>query len=97
MLFGKPATADKWISEAADNAFYKTRAESDGFIFLPTIRVSAGSSTGSGRFDELNPPQVNIAKRCEAILGAENFIQLFGVPPAEVGATLDKETFLAQT
>lgn len=43
MLFGKPATADKWITEAADNAFYKTRAESDGFIFLSTIRVSAGT------------------------------------------------------
>jgi hypothetical protein len=41
MLFGKPATADKWITEAADNAFYKTRAESDGFIFLSTIRISA--------------------------------------------------------
>ena len=48
-------------------------------------------------FDELNALQVNIAKRCEAILGAENFIKLFGVSPAEVGATLDKETFLAQT
>lgn len=43
MLFGKPATADKWITEAADNAFYKTRAESDGFIFLSTIRISAGN------------------------------------------------------
>jgi len=42
MLFGKPAMADKWITEAADNAFYKTRAESDGFIFLSTIRISAG-------------------------------------------------------
>jgi hypothetical protein len=40
MLFGKPATADKWITEAADQAFYKTRAESDGFIFLSTLRMS---------------------------------------------------------
>jgi hypothetical protein len=40
MLFGKPATADKWITEAAELAFYKTRAESDGFIFLSTLRMS---------------------------------------------------------
>lgn len=40
MLFGKPATADKWITDAADNAFYKTRAESDGFIFLSTMSIA---------------------------------------------------------
>ena len=43
MLFGKPATADKWITDAAENAFYKTRAESDGFIFLSTMRISESS------------------------------------------------------
>ena len=43
MLFGKPATADKWITEATENAFYKTRAESDGFVFLSTTRISEGS------------------------------------------------------
>ena len=42
MLFGKPATADKWITDAAENEFYKTRAESDGFVFLSTIRISEG-------------------------------------------------------
>jgi hypothetical protein len=40
MLFGKPATADKWITEAAENEFYKTRAESDGFVFLSTMSIS---------------------------------------------------------
>ena len=43
MLFGKPATADKWITDAAENAFYKTRAESDGFVFLSTMSISEGS------------------------------------------------------
>jgi len=43
MLFGKPATADKWITDAAENVFYKTRAESDGFVFLSTIRISESS------------------------------------------------------
>jgi hypothetical protein len=43
MLFGKPATAEKWITDAAENAFYKTRAESDGFVFLSTTSISESS------------------------------------------------------
>ncbi len=43
MLFGKPASADKWITDAADNAFFKTRAESDGFIFLSTMHIAEGN------------------------------------------------------
>jgi hypothetical protein len=40
MLFGKPATAEKWITDAAAHEFYKTRAESDGFVFLSTLSIS---------------------------------------------------------
>jgi len=40
MLFGKPATAEKWITDAAENEFYETRAESDGFVFLSTMSLS---------------------------------------------------------
>src|SRR5262245_22289330 len=43
LLFGKPATAEKWITDAAENEYYKTRAESDGFVFLSTTRISEGS------------------------------------------------------
>jgi Polyketide cyclase / dehydrase and lipid transport len=43
MLFGKPATAEKWITDAAENEFYKTRAESDGFVFLSTMSISESS------------------------------------------------------
>ena len=43
MLFGKPATAEKWITEAAENEFYKTRAEDGGFVFLTTKRISETS------------------------------------------------------
>jgi Polyketide cyclase / dehydrase and lipid transport len=46
LLFGKPATADKWITDAAENAFYKTRAEDGGFVFLTTMSISE-SSNGS--------------------------------------------------
>ena len=40
ILFGKEATAEKWIIEAAENEFYKTKAESDGFVFFTTKRIS---------------------------------------------------------
>src|SRR5262245_61307298 len=43
ILFGKPATAEKWITDAAESEFYKTRAESDGFVFLTTKRISESS------------------------------------------------------
>ena len=46
MLFGKPATAEKWITDAAENEFYKTRAESHGFVFLSTISISESSGGG---------------------------------------------------
>jgi len=43
MLFGKAATAEKWITDAAENEFYKTRAEDRGFVFLSTTRISESS------------------------------------------------------
>jgi hypothetical protein len=43
MLFGKPATVEKWITDAAENEFYKTKAEDSGFVFLTTMRISEGS------------------------------------------------------
>ncbi len=41
MLFGKTATAEKWITDAAEKKSYKTRAESDGFVFLSTMAKKA--------------------------------------------------------
>jgi hypothetical protein len=46
MLFGKPATAEKWITDAAENEFYKTKAEDGGFVFITTISISK-SANGS--------------------------------------------------
>ena len=43
MLFGKPASVEKWITDAAENEFYRTRAESDGFVFLSTLGISESS------------------------------------------------------
>ena len=66
MLFGKPATAEKWITDAAENEFYKTRAESDGFIFLSTTSIaeSGGSMTLTSIHESI--PQ-GLAKKLFAI------------------------------
>ena len=45
MLFGKPATVEKWITDAVESEFYRTRAEDNGFVFLSTMGLS-GSSGG---------------------------------------------------
>src|SRR5258705_13174185 len=43
MLFGEPATVEKWITDAAENEFYKTRAEDRGVVFITTMRISESS------------------------------------------------------
>jgi hypothetical protein len=48
MLFGKPATVEKWITDAAENEFYKTRAEDGGFVFLTTKSISENGVSENG-------------------------------------------------
>lgn len=62
MLFGKPATAEKWITDAAENEFYKTRAESDGFVFLSTISISENSGGITLASSHDSKPQGIVAK-----------------------------------
>lgn len=40
LLFGQAATVEKWITEAQENAYYTTRAEQDGYVFVTTNRIS---------------------------------------------------------
>ena len=42
MFFGKPATVEKWITDAVESEFYRTRAEDNGFVFLSTMSISEG-------------------------------------------------------
>src|SRR5947208_12969402 len=62
MLFGKPATVEKWITDAAENEFYKTRAEDGGFVFLTTKRIS--ESNGGVTLTEAHEskPQTIVAR-----------------------------------
>jgi len=62
MLFGKPATAEKWITDAGENEFYKTRAEDGGFVFISTMSISEsnGGTTLTSSHDF--KPQSIVAK-----------------------------------
>lgn len=41
LLFGKPATVEKWITEAVADRSFTTRAEDNGLVFITTHRLSA--------------------------------------------------------
>ena len=62
MYFGKPATVEKWITDAADNEFYRTRAESDGFVFLSTLRIAESSGGVALTSSHDTQPQGIVAK-----------------------------------
>ena len=40
MLFGKPATAEKWITHVAEKESLETRAEEQGFVYVTTQSIS---------------------------------------------------------
>jgi len=62
MLFGKPATADKWITDAAENELYKTRAEDGGFVFLTTMSISESSGGMTLTSSHDSKPQSIVAR-----------------------------------
>jgi uncharacterized protein YndB with AHSA1/START domain len=69
MLFGKPATAEKWIIEAAENESYTTKAESDGFVFLCSKRISEGSGGITLTESHDSRPQGLVAKLMSIPMG----------------------------
>ena len=62
MLFGKPATVEKWITDAAENEFYKTRAEEGGFVFTTTKSISESSGGMTLSESHETKPQGIVAK-----------------------------------
>ena len=62
ILFGKPATVEKWITDAAENEFYKTRAEEDGFVFLTTKSISESNGGMTLAESHESKPQSIVAK-----------------------------------
>jgi hypothetical protein len=69
MLFGKPATVEKWITDAAENEFYKTKAEDGGFVFLTTTRISESSGDITLTSSHESQPQGIVAKLMSISMG----------------------------
>ena len=70
MLFGKPATVEKWITDAVESEFYRTRAEDNGFVFLSTMSISEsgnGSITLTSSHD--SQPQGIVARLLSIPMG----------------------------
>jgi uncharacterized protein YndB with AHSA1/START domain len=62
MLFGKPATVEKRITDAVENQFYSTRAESDGSLFLSTTTISESSGGTRLKSAHDSRPQSAVAR-----------------------------------
>ena len=62
MLFGKPVTAEKWITDAVENEFYTTRAEENGFVFLSALSIAAGSGSIALTSSHDSKPQGIVAR-----------------------------------
>lgn len=68
-LFGKSAAEEMWITEAAENEFYKARAESHGFIYISTISISAQDGSNSLTMTHDSKPQGLVAKLLSIPMG----------------------------
>lgn len=69
MLFGKPATAEKWITDAAENEFYKTRAEDRGFVYVSTISISESGDSITLKSSHDSIPQGIVARLMSIPMG----------------------------
>jgi hypothetical protein len=62
ILFGEPATVAKWITDATENEFYKTRAEDNGYVFLSTLSISESSGGMTLTSSHETKPQGTVAR-----------------------------------
>jgi hypothetical protein len=68
-LFGKAASVDKWITDAAENEFYKTSAEDGGFVYLTTKSISESSGGITLAESHESKPQGTVAKLMSIPMG----------------------------
>ena len=68
-LFGRTATEVMWITDAVENAMYKTRAESHGAVYITSLTITEkdGQARLTMVFD--GTPQTFSAKLMGAITG----------------------------
>ena len=69
MLFGEPTGVDKWITEAVENEFYKTKAEDSGFVFVTTMRISESNGAMTLTSSHDSKPQGVVARLLSIPMG----------------------------
>lgn len=68
-LFGKTATEVMWITDSVENEFYEARAESHGFIYISTMRISEDNDGVSLKMTHLSKPQGFVVKLLSIPMG----------------------------
>ncbi len=62
IMFGKEATETMWITEAEENAYYKTRAESHGAVYISEMRIEESDNGNTLTMAFEGQPQTFLAK-----------------------------------
>jgi hypothetical protein len=68
-LFGKSATETMWITDAVENEYYKTGAESHGFYYVCTLRISEQGSGNLLTMTHDSRPQGFVTKVMSFLMG----------------------------
>lgn len=69
ILFGKPASAEKWITEATEPEAYTARAEDNGFVFTTTLRLAERDGVLTLTSSHLSEPRTLAAKLMSIPMG----------------------------
>ncbi len=69
ILFGKRATETMWVTHAEENAFYQTRAESHGAVYISKLSIEEKENGVVLSMSFNGEPQTFMAKVMSAIMG----------------------------
>ena len=68
-MFGKTATEVMWITEAVENEYYKTRAESHGCVYISTLRITNDDKNCTLTMSHQTEPQGLLVKMIALPMG----------------------------
>ncbi|MBO3697034.1 SRPBCC family protein [Roseivirga sp. E12] len=68
-MFGKQATEIMWITEASENEYYQTRAESHGAIYISRLWIEENGSSSTLNMSFNGTPVTFGAKVMSAVMG----------------------------
>ena len=68
-VFGKSATETMWITDAVENEYYKTGAESHGFYYVCTLSISEEGGGSALKMTHESRPQGFMTKVMSFLMG----------------------------